>query len=216
MGRGPIPWSSTSVRDDQLVVYGSGMSVDYSLVTWMVLCLMVLGCLFFWEALKWAAWFLYDRATPGAKNRRLRRLQKLRDATTQAIQKEIKQRSGSRFEQRALDAAREPVCQGEDPSRAPQQREPTETNVSRSRPSVAEVQEEQLRMLQRLAKGVKEYRDESSQTSSFVPTQGPGTRVILRYVHEPPGETFYVPDNECYHVYGDCHAFRHRSYSTRP
>ena len=199
-----------SVRDDQMVVYGSGVSVDYSLVTWMVMCLMVLGCLVFWEALKWAAWFLYDRATPGAKSRRLRRLQKLRDATTEAIQNEIRQRAGNRLEQRALDAARAPSSQAEDPPRAPQRRQPIETNVSRSRPSVAEVQEEQLRMLTRLARGAKEYRDEGVQTSAFVPVQGPGTRVILRYVHEPPGEAFYVPDNECYHVYGDCHAFRHR------
>ena len=48
------------------------------------------------------------------------------------------------------------------------------------------------------------------QTSAFSPVQGPGTRVILRYVHEPPEATFYVPENDCYHVYGDCHAFRHR------
>ena len=34
--------------------------------------------------------------------------------------------------------------------------------------------------------------------------------MILRYVHEPPEATYVVPDNECFHVYEDCYAFRHR------
>ena len=201
-----------SVRDDQLVVYGGGMSVDYSLVTWMVMSLLVLGCLVFWEALKWVAWTVYYRAIPGARTRRLRRLQKLRDATADAIQREIVQRSGSRMEQRALDGGRNPTSQGANQPRAMRRHESTAgTSVSsESRPLATEVQEEQLQLLRRLATGMKEFRDESVQTSAFSPVQGPGTRVILRYVHEPPGEAFVVPDNECYHVYGDCYAFRHK------
>ena len=34
--------------------------------------------------------------------------------------------------------------------------------------------------------------------------------MILRYVHEPAEATYAVPDNECFHVYEDCYAFRHR------
>ena len=69
--------------------------------------------------------------------------------------------------------------------------------------------------MRKLAKGVKETSDQAVQTAVFSPVQNSEVRVILRYVHEPPGEAFIVPGNECYHVYGDCHAFRHRGTGNR-
>ena len=202
-----------AVRDDQVVIHGSGVSVDYGLVTWMCIGLMVLGCLVFWEGLKWFAWVVYDRAIPGAKSRRLRRLQRLRDATTDAIQREIEHRRGSRLEQRAIDSATIPPMQRQDPPRVPVEREhsgQTTQIACQASSGSGDQSDERLQLLRRLAKGMKEMVDQGVQTSAFSPVQGPGTRVILRYVHEPPGEAFIVPDNECYHVYDDCYAFRHR------
>ncbi|OLP75136.1 Retrovirus-related Pol polyprotein from transposon TNT 1-94 [Symbiodinium microadriaticum] len=196
-----------ATRDDQVVVYGSGVSVDYSLVTWMVISLLALGILMVWEGLKWAAWMIYDRATPGSRARRIRRLQRLRDATAEAIQKEVNQRIGNRFERRERDARTIPGLQ--DGSRPRISGESTVQREERRHAQEKE-SEERLKLLKKLAKGIKETADTAVQTSAFSPVQGPGTRVILRYVHEPPSDTFYVPDNECYHVYGDCHAFRHR------
>ena len=107
-----------AVREDQaVVVYGSGVSVDYGLVTWMCLWLIALLGLVGWELVKWAAWTIYDRASPGAKMRRLRRLQKLRDATTEAIQREIVERTGNRAEQRGRDSWRAPSTEKPDPPR---------------------------------------------------------------------------------------------------
>ncbi|OLP99915.1 Ubiquitin-activating enzyme E1 2 [Symbiodinium microadriaticum] len=184
------------IREDQaIVVYGSGVSVDYSMLTWMLLWLALLLGLLGWEAVKWAAWKIYDQATPGASARRLRRLQRLRDATADAIQKEVSQRSGSRGEQRALDSTRGPREQRPDPPRD-HRREPS--------------QEERAQILMKLARGIKETANTAVQTTAFMPVTGPQTRVILRYVHEPPGEVYTVPGNECFHVYPDCHAFRHR------
>ena len=197
-----------SVRDDAVMVHGSGVSVDYGLVTSVILWLLVLGCLVFWEGIKWLIWVIYDRASPGARSRRLRRLQKLRDATTEAIQREIAQRNGSPPVQRALDAGLQYSEQQGDPPRA--RRDAQGGQGVRSEASKEAYREEQLQLLRRLAKGVKETSDQSTQTSAFSPVQAPGTRVILRYVHEPPEATFYVPENDCYHVYGDCYAFRHR------
>ena len=202
-----------AIRDDQLVIHGSGVSVDYGLVTWMCIGLMALGCLVFWEGLKWIAWMVYDRAIPGAKSRRLRRLQRLRDATTDAIQREIEHRRGSRLEQRAIDSTTTPTSQRKDPPRFPLgdgNSGQTAQTARQTSSASGDQSDERFQLLRRLAKGVKEMVDQGVQTSAFSPVQGPGTRVIRRYVHEPPGETFIVPDNECYHVYDDCYAFRHR------
>ena len=199
------------LREDQVVVYGSGVSVDYSLVTWFFLWMLVLGFLVSWEAIKWLAWVVYDRATPGSTTRRLRRLQKLRDATTDAIQREIAVRSHGRSLQRGLDSGRLPHEQHGDPPKTTRDRREATSSSAR----VSGSGDERLELLKKLARGVKQTSSQSTQTSAFTPVQGPGTRVILRYVHEPPGLTYYVPDNECYHVYNDCYAFRHRGTKDR-
>ena len=75
--------------EEEALVVQAGMSVDYGIVTWAILWGAVIFGLLTWELLKWILWLAYDHVTPGSKSRRLRRLQKLRDATTAAIQKEI-------------------------------------------------------------------------------------------------------------------------------
>ena len=174
-----------SVRDDTVVMHGSGVSVDHGLVTSVVIWLMVLGCLLCWEGIKWVAWLIYDKASPGARSRRLRRLQKLRDATTEAIQRELGQRTGSPQEQRAIDAGIQQSQQRRDPPRA--HREDRARDGSRSSASGDAYREEQLQLLRRLAKGVKETSDQSVQTSVFSPVQGPGTRGDFEVRARAPG-----------------------------
>ncbi|CAE7254018.1 unnamed protein product [Symbiodinium sp. CCMP2592] len=187
--------SGERVFEEQgVVVYGSGVSVDYGLVTWILFCCAILVAVIGWEAVKYLVWVIYDRASPGANQRRLRRLQRLRDATAEAIQREVSSRVGSRAEQRARDLREHPRRQLPDPPR-----EQRDVNA-----------EERVKLLRKLAQGVKETHEAAVQTTAFTPVHGPSTRVILRYVHEPAEATYIVPDNDCYHVYDDCHAFRHR------
>ena len=205
---------SYSWSEEEAIVVQTGMSVDYGVVTWAILWGAVILALLAWELLKWVLWIAYDRATPGSRSRRLRRLQKLRDATTSAIQREIEVRRGGKLEQRGRDAGKVPAEQLCNP---PRQLAPSAASSS-GMPESARKEgrdEERIQLLRRLAKGVKETCDASVQAGVFTPQTIPDTRVILRYVHEPPGETFYLPGNECYHVYGDCHAFRHRGTADR-
>ena len=200
--------------EEEALVVQTGMSVDYGIVTWAILWGAVIFGLLTWELLKWVLWLAYDHVTPGSKSRRLRRLQKLRDATTAAIQKEITVRRGGTLEQRGRESSMMPGEQLEHPPR----RASGSTASTTGSPAVAgsDVRaEERIQVLRRLAAGVKETRDASTQAGIFTPAPAPETRVILRYVHEPPGETFYVPGNECYHVYGDCYAFRHKGTADR-
>ncbi|CAE7231186.1 RE1, partial [Symbiodinium sp. CCMP2456] len=143
------------------VTVQSGMSVDYGVVTWAILWSGVILALVIWELLKWLAWLVYDNVAPGSKSRRLKRLSKLRDATTEAIQKEIEARAGGRIEQRAKIP---PAQQSQAPVRA------SSTALSSS----SEVQaveagqrDERINLLRQLASGKKEHRDAQCQTSAF-------------------------------------------------
>ena len=160
-----------------------------------------------WELLKWLIWLFYDRVTPGSTTRRVRRLQKLRDATTEAIQKEMRARSGNRLEQRARDARTTPTSQVPSPPREVLGTSATST-ASTSQEDIGQLRAELLR---RLAEAPKQTLDCGVQANAFTDcTPSSQVRVILRYVHEPPEESFYIPGNECYHVYNDCYAFRHK------
>ena len=196
-----------SWEEEEALVVKAGLSIDYGMITWALLWTAVILFLLAWELLKWLMWLAYDRAVPGARSRRMKRLQKLRDATTSAIQRELEARAGSRAEQRGQDALRQPSAQQPNP--------PRQTSAIEA-PATGEQAEQRLQLLGRLARGVKETSSVGSQTSeAFQRVVAPETKVILRYVHEPPAETFYVPDNECFHVYGDCHAFRHKGTAQR-
>ncbi|CAE7344119.1 unnamed protein product [Symbiodinium sp. KB8] len=199
-------------EDDDALVVRSSVSVDYGLLTWAILWAAVIILLVAWELLKWLVWLAYDRATPGATTRRMKRLQKLRDATSVAIQKEIQSRSGSRPEQRRRDAELTPRSQRQYPPRTI----PTASSSGKESERRAKSVLDRDELLCKLAKGVKETHDCAVQVGGFhqcAPSSQ--TRVILRYVHEPPEESFVIPGNECYHIYGDCYAFRHRGTKDR-
>ena len=63
--------------------------VDWDMAGVCMILLMILGALVIWEGVKWGCWQVYHEYLPGATQRKLRRLQKIRDATTLAIQREL-------------------------------------------------------------------------------------------------------------------------------
>ena len=63
--------------------------LDWDLAGVCAVLLMVLGGLLVYELVKWGLLVFYREFTPGASRRKLQRLQRLREATTQAIDKEL-------------------------------------------------------------------------------------------------------------------------------
>ena len=66
-----------------------GVQLDWDMAGAMMLMLMVLGGLMIWEAVRWMLIEAYNEWTPGAGERKLRRLRKLQAATTSAIEQEL-------------------------------------------------------------------------------------------------------------------------------
>ena len=63
--------------------------IDWDMAGVCMILLMILGALVVWEGLKWGCVQIYHEYLPGATKRKLRRLQKIRDATALAIQREL-------------------------------------------------------------------------------------------------------------------------------
>ncbi|CAE7316154.1 RE1, partial [Symbiodinium microadriaticum] len=79
------------------------MSVDRSLVVWWLFAIVVLVWTLAWELIKFVGWRIYFNAIPGADNRRLRRLQRLRDTTADAIQAELTMRRRAETDRRRTE-----------------------------------------------------------------------------------------------------------------
>ena len=79
--------------------------IDWDMAGICMLLLMVLGALVIWEGIKWGCVQIYQEYLPGSTQRRLRRLQKLRDATALAIQRELERIGESEGEIQRTTAA---------------------------------------------------------------------------------------------------------------
>ena len=66
-----------------------GLQVDHDLLGAMMVLTMLLGLMVIWEGIRWLVVEFCNEWAPGSNARRLRRLQKLQTATTQAIEREI-------------------------------------------------------------------------------------------------------------------------------
>ena len=71
------------------------LELDWDMMGMFMGLLMILGGLVLYETAKWGAIQFYREWTPGASARKLRRLQKLREATTLAIERELEKRTTS-------------------------------------------------------------------------------------------------------------------------
>ncbi|OLP97425.1 Retrovirus-related Pol polyprotein from transposon TNT 1-94 [Symbiodinium microadriaticum] len=68
---------------------GSGLQVDWDTAGILMILLMVLGSLMVWEGVRWLLIEVVNEWTPGSQQRKLRRLRRLQQATTEAIEKEL-------------------------------------------------------------------------------------------------------------------------------
>ena len=91
------------------------IQVDMDLVGISMGLLMILGCLVIWEGIKWLVMEVGREYLPGASARKLRRLKRLRDATTQAIERELERISdegGRPSTTRSANERRQMVSEG--------------------------------------------------------------------------------------------------------
>ncbi|CAE7227151.1 unnamed protein product, partial [Symbiodinium sp. CCMP2456] len=66
-----------------------GIQFDWDMAGMLMVLLMLLGALMVWEGIRWSILELYHEWMPGASKRKLKRLKKLQEATTRAIEREL-------------------------------------------------------------------------------------------------------------------------------
>ena len=178
------------------VVIHEPMSVDHGLVMWCVFAIVALLWILAWELMKFAGWQIYYTAIPGAEARRLRRLQRIRDTTAAAIQSELDQRREVRRQEPTA-----PLGGAQDEGiRRRSERSSASSRIPSPPMSTS-----------RLVYGSNQ-RDRSTQTTGphFLPQ--PST---IRTEVQIPQQVYYVPGNQCFHIFNPCHAFRHRGTQAR-
>ena len=178
------------------------MAVDHTLVMWCVFAVVALLWTLAWELIKYAGWQIYFTVTPGASERRLRRLQRIRDTTAEAIQYEIdvRRRSVDHRAERVPD-----VVRARDHRRQYDQADRLRDRTASSA-GIPDTPLGTERIVYRATQ-----RDRAVQTTgpAFAPVS-PEVRTEIRREVQIPERVYIVPGNQCYHVYNPCHAFRHR------
>ena len=122
------------------------ISIDWDMAGIRMVLLMVLGALVVWEGIKWGCVQIYHEYLPGSTQRKLRRLQRIRDATAMAIQRELERigDSGSEFRRTtaALGSDRQPTTTSSRMRRSSTSPTPdgarTEVQASTTRPAPTE------------------------------------------------------------------------------
>ena len=84
---------------------GSGLQVDWDTAGILMILLMVLGSLMVWEGVRWLLIEVVNEWTPGSQQRKLRRLRRLQQATTEAIEKELERLQQQGLRQSTQDSA---------------------------------------------------------------------------------------------------------------
>ena len=102
----------------------------------MLICLAVIGLVAAWEVGKWIAGQIANEWTPGASQRKLRKLKKLRDATAAAIRMEMENQARLQPEAPDSTVQREPPDSTvrREPPDSTVRREPPDSTVRREPP----------------------------------------------------------------------------------
>ena len=90
---------SVRATEERQEVTNRGIQLDYDSVGILMVLLMILGALMIWEGIRWALIEVVTTWTPGASRRKLRRLQRLQEATTEAIERELQRLQGPRAQE---------------------------------------------------------------------------------------------------------------------
>ena len=173
-----------SSEENGVVVY-EPLRVDRSLATWAVLWGLVLVMIASWELLKWLGWQAFFQIGSGASERRMRRLQRLREATTQAINDEFAR------------LLREP-----DAEPAPTVRIDARPLTSTRRRSTSD------RATSPRRQGAIE-RSTQTVAPAFVRPDPVPQPIMIRYLQEPPEQVYAIPGRATFHIHERCYAFRH-------
>ena len=178
----------------------SALAVDGDMASILFLLLVIGGILATWEIMKWMGYELYVTCAPGAKERKLKRLRKLRDSTAVAIQEEIQARRdrGSKEHREAkelsslLDLPMPPP---------PQVREGRQEDSHPPTPPALPPQPPTSR---------------ASSSNEGIPAPPPPPVVLTRaqrrnytlYVPVPSACIYIVEDSDKYHAYSNCTGLR--------
>ncbi|CAE7228639.1 RE1, partial [Symbiodinium sp. CCMP2456] len=196
---------AVSAQDPTGMAIYEPMAVDRGLMAWCMFAVIALLWTAAWELIKYAGWQIYFSATPGASSRRLRRLQRIRDTTTEAIRSELTrsrptgdgnfpvERRRAQDAERNYESSSSSRGRGESTSRIPNTPIVSRSTVYQS-----------------------DQRDKAVQTTgpAFAPCV-PEVRTEVRREVQVPENVHIVPGNQCFHLYNPCYAFRHRGTQER-
>ena len=189
--------SVTTAESYEIATY-EPIPVDHGLAAWFLFGLVVLSWTLAWECFKYVGWQFYYRAAPGAEARRLRRLQRIRETTSAAIQYELDMRRPQRATRETPEIQRAQGARGlpAEIFDVPDRRGNTARTQGRSSAQKTVYRSNQ--------------KDIAIQTTgpAFRPTT-PDIRTEVRTELRIPEEVHVVPGRPCFHVFNPCYAFRH-------
>ena len=146
-----------------------GIQLDWDMIGWLLVFLAIIGGLVVWEGLKWVIVSATSRWIPGSSERRLRKLQRLRDATARAIEKELENLNGPLAE----DSRQEDLDQRR-PATQVRAEDSRQENVDQRRPAT------QVRAVSRSEQHRSSCRSETPSTprrpSLIEPSRSPGAQ----------------------------------------
>ena len=183
--------SSREVEGQELMLPVEPLKVDRSLATWAVFWGLVLVMILCWELLKWLGWQAFFQLGAGVSERRMRRLQRLREATAEAINEEFARLS------REPDAEPAPAIRIGSASSSSTWRRSTEDRATSPR-----------------RPGRIERSTQTAAPALWAPDPVPQP-VTIRYIREVPDEAYVVPGRPTFHIFERCHAFRHTGTADR-
>ena len=132
----------------------------------------------------------------------MRRLQRIRDTTAEAIQAELDQRRRTTDEQRSISMETRRAIEAERTFRS-------EPGFRDRAASSARVPDSPLGGARLVYKSGQRDRGVQTTGLSFAPIM-PEIRTEVRTEVRIPENVHIVPGNQCFHVYNPCYAFRHR------
>ena len=179
---------SRNVDDHEEPQPSRSLELDSDMASMLVLLLVIGGILAAWEVLKWLGYELVITWTPGAKERKMRRLKRLREATTLAIRDELRARKEKGQRDRDVDdeIARElglPQRQGPERSANP------EAEASPPAPPCS-------------------TWDVPPPPPPYPESSRAARRSNTQYVPVSPANIFVIDDSDKYHAYTNCAGLR--------
>ena len=171
------------------------IQVDWDLAAIFMLLMMILGGLMIYEVARWGIIELYYHVLPGATTRRMKRLQRLRTATTRAIEKELERLGNVPQPSAMASSSRTPT--------PPYQEEIlTRWNQPSSSSSGREGERMSTPVRRRTSVYDQEYSQDELRPQSFTPPRVPSFQVPATPEDRetPAREEEYVPSDEAVRV----------------